>query len=196
MTDVASEQTGPPKQFGLPMPAWWPRIEILQDLGGQIPEYLPPEQQQAITDMVSGAGGLGGTKVVSIMMTAEDTPRVMGMMYVNYSNRASELLSGLLGIQATPNELPDLRSIGKLNDTEVSVAHFDTVGSVSCVTSRRANPNPNLKTQEMLMRAYVIPQPHTLKAVLVTFMTTYHEEAKAPFCQLCDDLMEGFNWRW
>lgn len=196
MTDQTLDQTGPPRQFHLPIPAWWPRIEVLDDLGDRVPDELEPEQQQAVIDMVRSVGGLGGTKVVSVMMTAEDTPRVMGLMYINYSDQAANLLSGLLGMQATPDEIPELRSVGKLKDTEVSVVHFDTVGAVSCITARRANLNEHLTTQEALIRAYVVPKPSTLKAVLVVFTTTYHEQAKVPFSDLCDDIMSGFNWRW
>jgi len=189
-----TEQSGPPKQFSLPMPGWWPRVEPVFDFGDQVPEELDPEQAEAIQEMFAQVNAKDGTKLISIMMSAEDEPRPMGIMYVNQSANAGKVMSGLLGIEATPTEVPSLASVGRLKDSEVSVVHFDTVGPVSCVMSRRESANPDGRAS--LIRAYIIPQPQTLQAVLIVYITADHEPVRQPFAELCDDITSGFNWRW
>ncbi len=194
MSDQTSDQTGPPKQFGFRLPGWWPRVEPVFDIGDRVAEELEPEQAEALREMFSSVNAMDGTRLISVMMTAEDEPRPMGIMYVNHSENAGRVMSGILGIEATPTEVPDLRSVGKLKDTEVSVVHFDTVGSVSCVTSRREATSSEGRAS--LIRAYIIPQPQTLKAVLILYVTAYHDVVREPFAEFCDDVTSRFSWNW
>lgn len=194
MSEQTIDQSGPPNQFGLTVPGWWPRVEPVFDIGDRVAEELEPDQAEALREMFSSVNAMDGTRLISVMMSAEDEPRPMGIMYVNHSENAGRVMSGMLGIEATPAEVPDLRAVGKLKDTEVSVVHFDGVGSVSCVTSRRESAAP--EGRGSLIRAYIIPQPQSLQAVLILYMTAYHDVVLEPFAELCDDVTSSFNWRW
>lgn len=193
---TTTTETGPPKQFGMTMPGWWPRIEPVMQPGDRAAADLPPEQAEPIRRMLASADIPAGTRCVSVMMTVEDEPRPFGLMYVNHSDDAGRVMSGMLGVQATPDELADLHSVGNLEDVDVSLTHFDTVGAVSCVTARRAQGVSGGGTTPTLIRAYLIPEPKSFRAALVLYMTAYQEAGVEPFCDLCDQVTATFTWRW
>lgn len=203
MSDQTIDETGAPRQFGLSVPAWWPRIQPLPHDPDRAADQLDPDQAAAIGEMFNAVNLADGTKLISLMLSAEEVPRPMGVMYVNHSENAGRVLSGLLGVSASPGEIGDLHQIGKLRDTTVDLLHFDEVGSVSCVTSRRRGADVHdehgsvlAPARDGLLRAYVIPQPQSMQAVLIMYFTTYHDEMVAPFAELCDHVTASFNWRW
>ena len=201
MSDQTIDQAGPPKRFGIDVPGWWPRIEPLRASDSRLPTELPDEQQEALRDLLESTPMPDGTRFVSVMMTADaEDSKPFGAMYLSHSNEVGPIMSGILGIEANSENLADLRSVGGMRQVDISVVHFDTVGAVSCVTARRAGsselPAAGTAANETLFRAYVIPQPQTMSAVLILYMTQYHESGVAGFAEMCDLITGTFNWQW
>lgn len=188
-------ESGPPKQFGIVLPGWWPRVEPIQGPIDREPTAISPEQEALLEQLADNLSIPDGTKCVSIMMTAEDEPRPFGLLYLNHSAEAGRIMAGMAGLDAAGADLGDLGSVGNLDGVELSVVHFDTVGSVSCVTARRANAaNPD--APDALVRGYLIPEPKSLRAAMVLYHAEYQEAGVEAFCDMCDLITASFTWKW
>lgn len=190
-----ADESGSPTHFGIVLPGWWPRLEPVFGPIDQPPAEPAPEQAELIAQLLADAEIPAGTRCVAAMMTAENEPRPFGAMYINHSAEAGAIMAGMVGVEVAADDLSDLRSVGSLEGVELSVIHFDEVGSVSCVTARRRNTaNPDVP--DTLIRAYLIPEPKSLRAAMVLYTCEYQEGGVEAVCDMCDLITASFSWHW
>lgn len=199
MSDTETTPTGAPgapQQFSIIVPDWWPRIAPTPDFADQMVQGLNDEQAAELNELFESVDPQDGTRLVAIITNGQPEPQSNGLMYINHSAQAARLMAGFVGINATPNEVPELRSIGKLRNTEVSTMQLEGVGAISCVTTRRQSPDPQFEGHGALLRIYLIPQPDSMEAVLVLFLTIDDERLREPFFEMADEIVGTFVWRY
>jgi len=195
MTDQTLEPVSAPTKFGLQVPAWWPHIRPFTNPPEGQAQQIPAEQAEAMRELFEAWDRNDGTRLVAVMTNVEEDRQGIGVMYVNHSAKAAELLKGLIGIDASTDDVAELRSIGQLKDTQVEVMDLDKVGRISRITAERYSSDPDADPRGGLLRIYLVPEPAAMRAVMVLFITLNDPALREPFFEMCDSIIETFSWR-
>lgn len=195
MTDQALEPVTAPTKFGLHVPAWWPHVRPFTNPPEGQTRQIPAEQAEAMRELFEAWDRNDGTRLVAVMTNVEEDRQGIGVMYVNHSAKAAELLKGLIGIDASTDDIAELRSIGQLKDTQVEVMDLDTVGRISRITAERYSTDPDADPRGGLLRIYLVPEPAAMRAVMVLFITLNDPQLREPFFEMSDSIIETFSWR-
>ena len=193
----ATEAVDAPRQFSLGVPSWWIHMRLTQGPTDLPVEELGPEQSEALQGLLENWDPNDGTRMMSVITNGqpEAEQQAIGIMVVHHSAKAGQVMSRLAGVSASPDEHPELASIGKLDDTEIEIFDQANVGPISAVTTKRRPSDPAMEGQGALLRMFLLPQPQSMNAVLILFMTYDIDELRQPFIEMCDEMIQSFKWR-